>query len=292
MGQSTEKQGKSKPRLVVLPFQPQEGQAYDGTGLAIHFLLGNIMAIHTGLKEFWFGWRVKNIFPEKEMLRAFCRGEGPRPDATKLGKEQDIRYWLQGRIQQKGDKIQVFLELTDTKEEHIERTTDLTFKPKDQLTGFHKGFLAWLETCGLPLPGDQAAKALWHEKTTLESLDFLGRALETFYLHSSWGEKGPLDLELLNQSVNAAPASYIAHDLKGWILYKNKNYRAAEESFRSALKLNSNGIGALAGLRWCAIYTNDEEKAYTWATAKADIRGESRDAAKAFVARKMNNDLI
>jgi len=49
--------------------------------------------------------------------------------------------------------------------------------------------------------------------------------------------------------------------------------------------VSSNGIGALEELRWCAIYTNDEEKAYTWATAKADIRGESRDAAKAFVSK-------
>ncbi len=56
--------------------------------------------------------------------------------------------------------------------------------------------------------------------------------------------------------------------------------------------MSSNGIGALAELRWSAIYTNDEEKAYKWATAKADTRGESRDAAKAFVAKKMNKDLI
>ena len=76
MGQSVEKQDKCKSRLVVLPFQPQEEQSYDGIGLAIHFLLGNIVAIHTGLKEFWFGWRVKKIFPEKERLVAYCRGEG------------------------------------------------------------------------------------------------------------------------------------------------------------------------------------------------------------------------
>jgi len=135
-----EQQGKSKPRLVVLPFQPQEGQTYDGTGLAIHFLLGNIVAIHTGFKEFWFGWRVKKIFPEKEMLRAYCRGEGPRLDTTKIGKEQDIRYWLQGTIEQKGDKIQVFLELTDSKEEHIEWTTSqrisLQIFTKDFLHGW------------------------------------------------------------------------------------------------------------------------------------------------------------
>jgi len=33
MGQSIEKKEESKPRLIVLPLQPQEGQAYDGIGL-------------------------------------------------------------------------------------------------------------------------------------------------------------------------------------------------------------------------------------------------------------------
>jgi len=64
--QSTEKESKSKPRLIVLPLQPQEEQAYNGTGLAIHFLLGNIVALHTGLKEFWFGWRVKKSSSKKK----------------------------------------------------------------------------------------------------------------------------------------------------------------------------------------------------------------------------------
>jgi len=61
----------------VLPLQLQEEQAYNGIGLAIHFLLGNIVALHTGLKEFWFGWRVKKIFLEKERVRVYCHGEGP-----------------------------------------------------------------------------------------------------------------------------------------------------------------------------------------------------------------------
>ena len=65
LGLSTEKEGKSKPRLIVLPLQPRKEQAYSGTGLAIHFLLGNIVALHTGLKEFWFGWRVKKNLPRK-----------------------------------------------------------------------------------------------------------------------------------------------------------------------------------------------------------------------------------
>jgi hypothetical protein len=288
MGQSVEKQSKIKSRLVVLPFQPQESVAYDGIGLGVHFLLGNVVALHTGLKEFWFGWRVKKIFLEKERLRAYCRGEGLQLDTSKLGKEQDIRYWLQGSVRQRGSKIQVLLILADTKGKRDGWSTELTLDPEDQLIGFRKGFLAWLETCGLHLPDAQATKALWPENTTIEGLHFLGRALETFYLHSSWGDKGPVNLKWFNRAVSAAPASYLAHDLKGWILYKNKDYQAADDSFRSALKLNSNGLGAMAGLMWCAIYTNDEEKAYKWAMAKADLRGESRDAAKATVAKRIS----
>jgi len=175
MEQRIEKRAEIKPRLIVLPLQPQEGQAYDGIGLGVHFLLGNVVAPHTGLKEFWFGWRVKKIFPQKERLRAYCRGEGPRLDIAKIGKEQDIRYWLWGSFQQQGSKMQIALVLTDTKGERDEWTTELILDPSDQLIGFRKGFLAWLDACGLPFPDAQVAKALWPEKTTLKSLNVPGR---------------------------------------------------------------------------------------------------------------------
>ena len=291
MEQSIEKKEESKPRLVVLPFQPYKGQAYDGIGLGVHFLLGNVIAPHTGLKEFWFGWRVKKIFLEKEKLTAYCRGKDPRLDITKIGKEQDIRYWLWGNVQQQGSKMQIALILTDAKSERKEWTTELILDPADQLIGFREGFLAWLDACGLPFPDDQVAKVLWPEKTTLKSLDLLGRDLEVYYLHSSWGDKGPLDSELFDSAVSSAPSSYLAHDLKGWVLYKNKDYKSAEKSFRDAIKINSNGLGAISGLMWCAVYTNDEEKAYKWAMAKADIRGENREAARDKVERRMKKAL-
>jgi hypothetical protein len=283
------KNEESKPRLIVLPLQPKKGQAYDGIGLGVHFLLGNVVAPHTGLKEFWFGWRVKKIFLEKDRLTAYCRGEGPRLDIAKLGKEQDIRYWLWGSVQQQGSEMEIVLVLTDTKGKHKEWTTRLILDPANQLIGFRKGFLAWLDACGLPFPNAQEAKALWPEETTLKSLDLLGRDLEVYYLHSSWGDKDPLDPELFDSAVSAAPSSYLAHDLKGWVLYKNKDYKSAEKSFRAAIKINSNGLGAISGLMWCAVYTNDEEKAYKWAMAKADIRGENREAARAKVERRMKS---
>ena len=287
MGQPVEKKDKIKDRLIVLPLQPEKGQAYDGLGLGVHFLLGNVLAPHTGLKEFWFGWRVKKIFLKKENLTAYCRGDGPRLDIPKLGKEQGVRYWLWGSTQQQGSKIQTSLVLTDTKGEGEEWKIDLVLDPADHLIDFRKGFLAWLDACGLSFPDEQVAKALWPEKTTLKSLDLLGQDLKTYYLHSSWGDTDPLDSGLFDYAVSATPYSYLAQDLKGWVLYKNKDYQSAEESFRSAVTINSNGLGAISGLMWCAVYTNDEEKAYKWAIANADIRGESREAARANVKRRM-----
>ena len=59
---------KDRPQCIVLPFQPDSLQDFNGVGLALHFLLGNVMVLHTGLKECWFGWRVNKIFPEETDL--------------------------------------------------------------------------------------------------------------------------------------------------------------------------------------------------------------------------------
>jgi hypothetical protein len=63
-----------QPRLIVMPFQPAPGQKYDGCGLALHFLLGNVIVLHSDLKELWFGWRVKKLFQGEAAFKAYCRG--------------------------------------------------------------------------------------------------------------------------------------------------------------------------------------------------------------------------
>jgi tetratricopeptide (TPR) repeat protein len=246
-----------------------------------------MVALNPELKEFWFGWRVKKIFVEKEQFRNYCHGRDLQLDITKLGGEQDIRYWLRGRLQQDGSSLKAALALTDTQEKQNDPFTTMILDISNHLIGFRNGFLAWLKTCGLPFPDAQRNMALWPEQNNREGLNLLGRALETYYLHSSWGEKGPLNLYWFDRAVSAAPASYLAHDLKAWALYKNENYQAAKDSFRSALTVNPHGLGALAGLMWCAIYTNDAKAAYSWALAKADLRGESREATKARVKKRI-----
>ena len=101
----------------------------------------------------------------------------------KTGKKASIRYWLRGRIQQRGREIKVTLILTDTKEQHNERWTTLTLDLLDQLIGFYKVFLAWLKTCCLPLPDARVRKALWPEKTNPEGLDLLGRERRSIFIH-------------------------------------------------------------------------------------------------------------
>jgi len=41
----------NRPKLIVLPLQPDVDQEYNGIGLGIHFLLGNMIAIHPGLSD-------------------------------------------------------------------------------------------------------------------------------------------------------------------------------------------------------------------------------------------------
>ena len=103
-----------KSRLIVLPLQPEKTIEFDGTGLGVHFLLGNVVAVHTGLKEFWFGWRMTKIFRGKNQLSAYCRGNEPLPDIARLGEEQQIRYRLEGTYKRKQGMIFLALNLFDT----------------------------------------------------------------------------------------------------------------------------------------------------------------------------------
>jgi hypothetical protein len=88
-----------RPKMVVLPLQPRPGELEKGPGLGLHFLLGNVLAHHSALEEFWFGWRVKSIFPDAEALRRYDLGAGPGPDVDRLaGTVHPSRPSPDGRI--------------------------------------------------------------------------------------------------------------------------------------------------------------------------------------------------
>ena len=95
-------------QCIVLPFRANTRQPFNGTGLALHFLTGNVLALHTGLKEMWFGWRVKTIFPEKAAFERYCRDATDKLDLLQVSRSQQVRLWLYGNFSDQSVSIHFF----------------------------------------------------------------------------------------------------------------------------------------------------------------------------------------
>lgn len=276
-----------QPKLIVMPLQPVRGQEKNGLGLGIHFFLGNLICLYQGLLECWFGWRVKKIFPEPETFMDYCQGLGSPLDFQDLAGQERVRFWIEGKYLHTREKIHVFLVLHE--KGRSERRVELSMAFQDGLVDFRTRFFDWLRTCGLPFQGVE--KALWPEQINIRGLDCLGRALEVTYLAYIQGvgpDSDPMDLAWFVRATEDAPDSYLAHDLLGWGLSKNREYQDAKAAFASALALNPQGLGALSGMMWCGIYTHDQEMGLCYALAKAGVRGEDLEKARAFVEKKFN----
>jgi hypothetical protein len=274
---------KDRPQCIVLPFQPDPPEDFNGVGLALHFLLGNVMALHTGLKECWFGWRVNKIFPEKTDLKAYCRGKEVLVDLHQVSTEQNVRFWLYGKA---GDRfVTVFLFDAADNEQSLSKRIPVSYS--DGLVEFRRIFLDHLAACGHPFPAKQVQPALWAETISMQGMDILGRALESFYLHSAYSGKGKIDSGLFEKAAAVAPDSFMAQDILGWASYRSQDYRAAKESFLRALLSNPHGIGAMSGLMWCGVYTGDREEAQFWAARKAEVRGEDIKEARQKALNRM-----
>ncbi len=68
---------------------------------------------------------------------------------------------------------------------------------------------------------------MWPEQISFKGLDFLGRSVESTYINYVDNSKpdDPIDLEFFEKMVLTAPDSYLAWDMRGWGLYKNKSYK-------------------------------------------------------------------
>jgi tetratricopeptide (TPR) repeat protein len=270
----------AKPRCIVMPLRPADGQATNGIGMGLHFMLGNIIVLHSGFKEFWFGWRYTKLFTDAAALTDYAHAAKSTIDITALGKQQDIRYWIEGWYELRASDIATRLVLTDAETGRQCHLDENLADPGDQYLGYRIAFMNWLTACGQPFPNVQTARALWSEEMPVEGLDTLGRGLEAYYLHTGYGGDGPVDTSLLDQAARLAPQAYLVHDLRGWILYKNKDYAGAEKAFRTAVDINPHGAGAMSGLMWLGIVSGNPKEAYAWAEAKAESCGTSIQKAR------------
>lgn len=269
-----------------MPLQPAAGQDYDGVGLGLHFLLGNVMAVHPLLNEFWFGWRVNKIFAGQDQFTSYCQGAIEFPEIENSKEIQDIVFRLSGTYEKKADQLAVSLTLSVFKQPDKTKVQSFVINLSDGLIDFRQKFISWLETCDLPFTDCQARKILWPEQICMKGLDYLGRSMAATYLNYLDPDEEKIDLDYFEKAVNKAPDSYLAWDMKGWGLYKNQSYRQAEKAFLKAVSLNENGLGALAGLMWCYIFTRNRRQALKYALAKADVRQGNREKANAFIKTK------
>lgn len=271
-------------KLIVMPFRPGPGQAQDGKGLGLHFLAGNLICLHRDLLECWFGWRVKTIFPEKEALLSYCRGESPDQKIPALGRQEKVRFWLEGDYT--GDRAggRLGLKLWDTLEDQAPET-ELAWSHEDRFAGFYTAFFDWLDQTGLGSVGLRAGA--WPESISARGLFALGSALETLYTGYVGGGKADTDLTFFKAAVSESPDSYLAQDLLGWGLYKTNDLTGAIEAFNAALAINPDGVGAHAGRMWIALAQADRDTALYHALEKGRCRGQAPEKARAFVARKL-----
>ena len=270
-----------------MPFVPEPGHVFSGTGLSIHFLLGNLFAVHSGLTECWFGWRVKKIFPDGPGFSDFCRGNAPLPDIVSLGLQEKVRYWLTGSFSCEPCIMNVSMAIHDI--QGGESRVILPLSLDDGMLDFRHRFLEWIAGAGLAFPRTDAV--LWPEWSTPRGLDSLGRGLEVLYLNyitQAGSGEDPMDLAWFDQAVVTSPRSYLAHDLKGWGLYKNQAVITAQAAFESALALNEKGVGALSGLLWCAVQGKNRNSALGYALAKARVIGGDPAKARAWVEKKFS----
>jgi len=269
--------GSSPPeRCIVLPFRPANPDDFDGGGLALHFLLGNVLVLHSGFKEMWFGWRAKKIFPQPQMLQRYCRHAHEQLDLTEVSRAQKIRFWMYGSFIGPAISVRVFDAQAD---QNPRSSIDLTISTSDGLVRFRRQFIQWLAALGRPMDDTHAQAALWPESIDRVGLDAVGRALETFYLYG-YGSAGSLPIAPFEKAAAVSPDSFMAQDLYGWALYRNREYTSAKIAFLKSLRINPAGAGAMSGLMWCGVYAKDLEEAMFWSGRKADVCGKDVQAAR------------
>ncbi len=272
-------------RFIVLPLQTEDHNHFNGVGLTLHFLLGNTIATNTYLKEFWFGWRVAKLFSDEQKLEGFNRGKIKLLNLKQLSREQNVRFWLSGQVV--GNHSTLYLYDGDDDGPVSPRTIAYSFD--DDLIGFRKTFIQWLEECGLPYAQVNRRSALWPEKINLKAANVLGRALERFYIYSAYGhsKKGPIDLTLFEEAVESSPQSFMSQNLLGWAYYRNENYDHSKQAFLRALQENPVSPGAMSGLMWCGVYTNNEEEALYWTRRKASVMNKDLEGAQKATLAKL-----
>jgi hypothetical protein len=266
---------KQKCQCIVMPFVSQQRETSCCVGLALHFLLGNVIVLNSSFDELWFGWRVKKLFPNPDQLFDHCLGRPSLFSIHNVNQGQNIRLWLSGRIDREKASLSLYDAQNNTTEHH---TVD--YSCDDHLVRFRQRFLDWMKVLGFPWTGDQDKASLWDEHCSMDGLDAMGKALMTMYLFSVSDGSTPIETKPFKAAVTKAPHAFMSHDLLGWAYYRNNCFKDASDAFKTAIAINPWGAGAMSGLMWCSLKSGNENDTVYWARQKAICCGQDSDPAE------------
>lgn len=266
---------KPLDQCIVMPLKTKSSQDVGSVGPALHFLLGNVITINHSLGELWFGWRVKKLFADASLLMAYCTESAFPFSVRESSREQKVRYWVHGVVGEKNALLTLYDAEKDKKVYE-----SIPYSCEDHLAAFRSAFIEWLESAGIPWTDQEKETALWKEACDMNGLDAMGKALMGTYTHSFAEETEMLMLSTFKEAVRKAPEAFMAHDLLGWALYRNRDYGGAIRAFKKALNINPGGAGAMSGLMWCCTMTQDEAGSIHWAQRKASVCSKDSREAK------------
>lgn len=266
---------KSQPQCIIMPLRQRFSHDPGFVGMALHFLLGNVMVLNSSLTELWFGWRVKKLFADADELVSYCRKQDHPFSIRSVNTQQNVRFWIYGDVD--AETVRLFLRDTLT-----DKTVSLTtrFSILDHFVDFRQAVVNWTATNGFLWTDQEKEAILWPETCHMDGLDSIGKALLEFYLFSSFGHTEKISLKIFETAVKRAPDAFMSHDLLGWAYYRDQQFSSAAASFNTALSINPGGAGVMSGLMWCGIMTQDEDAALHWARKKAAVCGKNIEASR------------
>lgn len=267
------------PEIIVLPFTSDSAVSNGGIGSGIQYLLENMLAVNSRVRETWFFWHMREIFKDKAAYDAFLQGETGRVTHFLNSTKWDRRI-LSGSVSRDGEKWQIRLVFGNIKHPRSGPAADL-WLDFPTCHNFREEVISFLTRCGFPFATLQKKNVMWSETFSISYLAALGKAYEAYCSRLYGADPAQFDATLFERLALRFSSSYLALTLNGWASYHAKHLDGAIAAFRQALNQNPHGHDAQNGLMWTHARLKKERKTIFWGKQAGISRGESGEKGAA-----------
>ena len=256
-----------RPSVAILPFKslgsdPDQDYLADGIRLGIQASLVQLSGL------FLINAPVLNNYRGKEVT------------AEKAGKEVEVRYILDGTIQQAGDRVRATVQLTDVESGHAmwaetyDRILDNVFEMQDEITR------EVVSSLNVKLLSTEIGR-VWSKKLiNLEALQYFYRAISSMYEGTK--EDNATARELFEELYRLQPDSVLGPSniaythwidaFLNWADSQSESYAQAEKWAKKAIEYkDNNGIGH-AVMGHLQLLHGDHEEALETCSKSVELR--------------------